>query len=732
MNLSARYGRKVRKRRREAERKHQRLDIQGLRMVAVLSVFANHLWHWPAGGFVGVDVFFVISGFLITGNLLRSAESSGRVSFGQFYWNRIRRIVPAATVVLVFTYLASTLVYLPFRSHQIGVDALWAAFFGSNWHFLSIGTDYFQATAATVSPIQHYWSLSIEEQFYFVWPALIFIIGIVIVRKNWSHSRQSAIAGAVMALIVATSLSWALHETAESPISAYFNTFARAWELGVGAILATAVGVLAQVPRKLKPALSWSGLILIFASFALISDGMPGFPAPAALLPAIGAALVIAAGVGQEPEYQAFLRSPISGYIGDISYSLYLVHWPVIVLLGAVMDVSGSFFVAAVALSFSLSIASYHLIENPLRRANPDKARAVAEAIRKQKYSPAKSTQYAALCAASLLAIAGIAWLTQPPPTADADKVSGAVVDMAADDKEAATLPAMALGPVNTVLQAEIADALKASEWPALNPSMESLFVGGQDQHMATPEVAICTGTAVAPPELCHYGSASAPLKIVLVGDSVGVGYAEIFRELALNSNGRLQVFNQTMQTCAFTQDTLARIGAISDCPARKDTAVEVINNVKPDAVIISNAYMSDRIAGASRDMSAQEWADSINHIIERFKSSTKKIVLLAPPAGHMAIKDCFSKVSSRPSSCVGRILPLWYSRAEAEQKLAASLGGAWIDSRPWFCSPSQRCPSFVGTTPARVDETHMAPPYASKIAPAVAESFTAAGIPLA
>jgi len=702
-------------------------------MVAVLSVFANHLWHWPAGGFVGVDVFFVISGFLITGNLLRNADATGRLSFGQFYWNRLRRIVPAATVVLVLTCLLSTLVFLPFRSHQIVIDALWAAFFGANWHFLSVGTDYFQAAAATVSPIQHYWSLSIEEQFYFVWPALIFVIGVVIVRKNWSHARRSTIAGAVMAAILTMSLMWALHEAVESPLAAYFNTFARIWELSAGALLATAVGFLAKLPRNLKPILSWAGLIIIGLSLVFVSESMPYFPATGALPPVIGAALVIAAGVGQEPEYQAFLRSPVSGYIGDISYSLYLVHWPVIVLLGATMDVGGSFYVAAVALSFSLSIASYHLVENPLRRANPEKARAFAEAVRKQKYAPAKSTQYASLCAATLLAIAGIAWLTQPPSTAvGANNISDAVVDMTADDKEAATLPAMALGPVNTALQNEIADALKASEWPALNPPMESLFTGGQDQHMATPEVAMCTGTAVARPELCHYGTASAPLKIVLVGDSVGVGYAEIFRELALTSNDRLQIFNETMQTCAFTQDALARIGAISDCAARKDSAVDIINNVKPDAVIISNSYMSDRIAGASRDMSAQEWADSINQIVDRFKVSTKKIILLAPPAGHMAIKDCFSKVSSKPSSCVGRISQLWYSRAEAEQKLAASLGGVWIDSRPWFCGLSQRCPSFVGTTPARVDEIHMAPPYASKIAPAVAEMFTAAGVPLA
>lgn len=443
--------------------------------------------------------------------------------------------------------------------------------------------------------------------------------------------------------------------------------------------------------------------------------------------------MVIAAGVGQEPEYQAFLRSPVSGYIGDISYSLYLVHWPVIVLLGAVMDVSGSFYVAALALSFGLSIASYHLIENPLRRANAEKARALITSIRKQKYSPAKSTQYASLSAAALLAVAGIAWLAQPPLPAEANSYSNVAMETAGGEKgENATLPTMALGPVGTALQAEIADALKASEWPALNPPMESLFMGGQDQHMATPEVAVCTGTATARPEFCHYGSASAPLKIVLVGDSVGVGYAEIFRELALTSNDRLQVFNETMQTCAFTHDALARIGAISDCATRKDSAVDLINNLKPDAVIISNSYMADRIAGSSRDMSAQEWADSINQIVGRFKVSTKKIILLAPPAGHMAIKDCFSKVSSKPSSCVGRISQLWYSRAEAEQRLAASLGGVWIDSRPWFCGLSQRCPSFVGTTPARVDEIHMAPPYATKITPAVAETFTAADVPLA
>jgi peptidoglycan/LPS O-acetylase OafA/YrhL len=217
-------------------------------MVAVLTVFANHLWGWPSGGFVGVDVFFVISGFLITGNLLRDAELRGTVSFRKFYWNRVRRIVPAATVVLVLTYLAATLVFLPFRSHQVGIDALFAFVFLSNWWFAYQGTDYFRAAENSVSPLQHYWSLSIEEQFYFVWPALIFLISLIILRKGWSHAHRMRIAGIVMGAVIVASLGWALYETATSPAWAYFNTFARVWELGVGALLACAVGLFARIP----------------------------------------------------------------------------------------------------------------------------------------------------------------------------------------------------------------------------------------------------------------------------------------------------------------------------------------------------------------------------------------------------------------------------------------------------------------------------------------------------
>jgi peptidoglycan/LPS O-acetylase OafA/YrhL len=719
---------KPRRRRRRAKGAQQRLDIQGLRMVSMVTVFAYHLWGWPRGGVAAIDVFFVISGFLITGNLMRSAEKTGTVSFKQFYWNRIRRIVPAATVVLVLTYLASTLVFLPFRSHEVGVDAWWAFIFWSNWHFLSIGTDYFHSVAATVSPIQHYWTLSVEEQFYFVWPAVILAVSVIIVHKSWTHSRRMALAGGVMGVIVLASLFWAMRETTQSPMAAYFDTFARVWELGFGALLATAVGLLARIPRVLKPILSWGGLLVIGISFALISDSDVRFPAPWTMLPVLGAGLVVAAGVGREPDYQPFLRNRVSTYIGNISYSLYLVHWPVIVLLGAVMSVSGSYYVAVVALAFGLAIASYHLIENPLRRANFADFGEFVRTMQKRKYVPVRSTQYAALAAAVLVVIAGTAWLARPPATVE---VSDAEMDLTREKVDSA-LPPTTLGPRTAALQDEITEALQASSWPVLNPTMESLFQAGEIGEIVTPETAKCSMSAVAPPEFCTYGPSNAPLKVVLVGDSVGLGYSEIWRQLALSSNGALQVFNQAMGSCVFTQDDIDRATVSPECSGRKDSAVDVINNVKPDAVIIANAYTRDRTVGTKHEMSIQDWSDSLNRIIDRFKANTKKVVLVAPPPSDKAIKECVSKVSSTPASCVGTVPPVWYAKAKAEQKLAEALGGGWVDSRPWFCNQNQRCPSFVGTTPARVDWAHMAPPYAGKMAPAYAESLTAAGVPLA
>lgn len=689
-------------------------------MVAVLTVFAFHLCGWPRGGFIGVDVFFVISGFLITGNLLRMAEIRGNVSFTRFYWNRVRRIIPAATVVLACTYVAAVIIFLPFRAQQVGVDALFAFIFVSNWWFGAQQTDYFAAGDA-VSPIQHYWSLSIEEQFYFVWPALIFLIGLVVARKAWTHGRRMGLAATVMACVVAVSLAWALHETATWPTRAYFDTFARVWELGVGALLATAVGVLGRIPVAVKPWLSWAGLGLIATGLLLITEGSAGFPAPWALLPVTGAALVIASGVRGEPA-QWFLRNQASVYVGNISYSLYLVHWPVIVMFGALVPHDSHFYLAAVALTFGLAIGSFHFVENPLRYSDWRKARSAIHEIRRRRFHPQRSSRYATVAVLTLLTVALTAYAMQP-----AAHSTETPPPVAAPRPGAPQEPTEAkLGPLASALQQQITTALSATQWPHLDPSMES----GISETWPI-EIVRCSLTTLPSDQECTWGSPSAPARITLVGDSVAMHYANSLRHLALNSDGQIQVHVEAMGGCPFANDQVFTSDQtfVDACPARKQHAVDYINANKPTVVIISNQYEGYHRIGVEQAMTSDEWFDSVRLMVDKIRNSTTKIVWLSAPPADKNIVECYGKRSSVPADCISRVTSQWLSMAASEQRLAESLGGVWVDSRPWFCSEDGLCPSFVGSTPTKHDRVHSTRAYEELIYPVIGESFGAAGV---
>ena len=666
----------------------------------------------------------MISGFLITGNLLRNAERSGTVSFRQFYWNRVRRIVPAATLILVFTYCAATFLFLPFRSHQVGVDALYAFAFLANWHFAIEGTDYFNATN-TVSPIQHYWSLSIEEQFYFIWPAVIFLISVLVTRRAWTHSHRMQLASVALSVIVMGSLGWAIVQTQTAPTWAYFDTASRVWELGVGALLATSVTILARIPHAIRPAISWTGLALIATSLVIINEGSAGFPAPLALFPVTGAALVIAAGIGGEPRFQAFLRNPLSGYIGDISYSLYLVHWPVIVLLGALIDGGAAYYIIVVTLAFALSILSYHFVEGPLRKAEWGRFRIAIHDLRKHRFEVRRSSAYAAAAALTLLVVASLAYTTRPG--AYEHTVPPPLPLVAASDRSSAPEQP----PLAAALQIEILDALRTAEWPALNPSMESVINGPP----AAAEVYLRGEGAIPDAGSCTWGSATAPTHAVLVGNSIGVNYSGPLREIALTSGGALQLHSEAKLGCYFGEATSEDGGeeVRAECTARKQHAVDVINETKPDVVIISNSYSyntGEAAGGAALELTPDELVESMRQMVQRIQNSTKKIVFVsAPPAG-VDVRECYGKRASTPADCVTRISNVWDTVSRAENDVAKAVGGIWIDSRPWFCNFQGRlCPSFVGSTPTKRDGMHMSPDYGHKIAPIIGESLRLAGV---
>ena len=288
-----------------------RPDIEGLRAVAVTLVVLSHLGLGFPGGYVGVDVFFVISGFIITRQLGAELNRTDRISFREFYARRARRILPAATVVIVGTVLACWKWDSPLQVKSDASDGLFSALSAINWRLAVNGTNYFQASSPP-SPFQHFWSLSVEEQFYAVWPVLLLVIG---VAAGSRYGRRKSLVW-VLLIIMSASLALTITTTASSPSWAYFGTQTRAWELAFGALLAVTVDCWTRMPPALASQMSWLGLGMITLS-AFSYNSSTEYPGSAVVLPVLGSAFVIAGGSpGWSRSAELVLRQapgPVSG-----------------------------------------------------------------------------------------------------------------------------------------------------------------------------------------------------------------------------------------------------------------------------------------------------------------------------------------------------------------------------------------------------------------------------------
>lgn len=348
----------------------RRADIQGLRAIAVLAVIAYHAGIPLPGGFTGVDIFFVISGFVITEMLLREKVASGTIKLGQFYIRRFRRLMPALALMVSATIIAGWLLYTSESAQNLTAQTgLGAMFFGANIVIALTTGNYFDAPAEA-NPLLHTWSLSVEEQFYFIFPAILLI--------GWSLSkvRSSKFVTAIILIVVST-LSfglavWGTSDGVQTPDSyswliGFYSPFTRIWEFAVGALIALAVPAL-KFGAKSAMLMSFAGLIIGTLGFVLISDQKP-FPGLWTLLPVSATALLLIGGLRSTIFTRALSVSPMVK-TGDWSYSLYLWHWPFIVFAIYIWPSLWYVPLLAALVSFIPAVVSYYLVEQRFRKPN--------------------------------------------------------------------------------------------------------------------------------------------------------------------------------------------------------------------------------------------------------------------------------------------------------------------------------------------------------------------------
>ena len=692
----------------------QRRDIEGLRAIAVGVVVAGHLLAQPAGGFVGVDIFFVISGFLITGLLLREYERDGRISFREFYARRVRRILPAALLVLLVTCIAARIVFFESRAKQTYEDSIWAALSLANWHLASNGTDYFQSTLPP-SIVQHYWSLAVEEQFYFVWPLLIVLIGWFATRRAGVSVRASLTVA--LSLIVALSFTWALWQTPRNTTVAYFSTFTRGWELGIGGLLAIGATRLKSLPRWASFALVWAGLAAIaYAVVYTRSDA--SFPAPGALPATLGAVALIAGGCSSRTVLNPLLENPVARFLGQISYSLYLWHWPVIILTETLM-VKGSTEQIAVSLaaSVALATASFYGIEQPIRRTTFLSRKAPGRPAR--RLSPRASAGYSAALALGAVALIGVALVPESVKGAEASPVWPSTLPSSSSTGSTGTSPDAPAGDAAAEWTKKIDTAVGATAWPSLSPSLDKLA----DSRVR--EWDECGNVNRDQEAGCRYGNASAKKTVVVLGDSIAISWIPAVRAAYEGSGWQVQglTFGECPAARIDVVSTSQDRGFTEQCRAHQEFALERIETLKPDLVLVSTTDGTlGRVVGSEGAAAATALQLAQVDALEQLSSKGTKVVVLAPPPPRQDLVSCATRFSV-PGDCLSDLADSWATLQGVDQAAATEAKVAYIDTKTWTCTANGACPGFIGRTPVMADGVHLTDAMSRQLGPLLVEA---------
>ena len=666
----------------------RRADIEGLRAVAVLGVLAFHAGlPWLPGGYVGVDVFFVISGYLITGLVTTELQETGRVSFARFYARRVKRLLPAAALVLVVTAAFSAVILSPLARGQAGSDITSAALYVSNWHFAAQQTDYL-AASTNPSPVLHYWSLSVEEQYYVLWP-------LILVGTVWWARRKGLVAARAVLLAVlgvgVLSLLWSLVWTGVNPPYAFFGTMTRAWELALGGLLALTAASVARMAEGARAAVGWLGLGAVVWSMVVFTEDVP-FPGTAALVPALGAAAVIAAGLprpahravpayGVDPGAGLLLGLGPMRSVGRVSYSLYLWHWPPLVLvpiaIGAPLSPAAGLLV--VALSAVPAVLSYRYVEEPFRHSS-----ALVEFPRR--------ALVLAVVVTVLGAGAGLLLGRTAPST---------VIDVPEPQ------------PNGTVATVEVDPSAARTDFPG--PYKDGCHSGFRDKE----------------PEACVYGDKESTTRVALLGDSHAIQWFPALEPMAKQQGWALEVDTKSSCSAAdvlqYEKKNIQRV--YTECPVWREAVIQRWTDdpaIRPAVVFVASRDFltvmdGDRKLGPLASLEAQR--DGLERTFARLAGLGIDVVVMGDVlAPGFDMPECLSAHPDDPLTCS-------FAAADAAPKLAADRAAAAEAQVPVIETTSAMCPD--GTCPpvrngvmVYRDDHHVTATYARTLLPLIQEQL--------
>ena len=667
----------------------------------MLLVLAFHAGSLVPGGYVGVDIFFVISGFLITGLLLREQEATGRIALGQFYARRARRLLPAATLVLLVTCAGVACLAAVSDRATFGVDVASAAAYFANWQFAARAVDYLAEDVGR-SPVLHFWSLSVEEQFYLVWPT--FIVFAVSVGRRFGWTARSTLTAAVQ-FILLPSLAWSIFATQRDAQEAFFVTSTRLWELGVGATLAIALPRLTELPRPVGHVASWLGAIGILAS-ALVFDPTTSWPGFRALLPTLGTALLVLGGTRAPDGLVArCLGIGPMVWIGGLSYSIYLWHWPVLVAGQDWLHLSGKAWgVGLATLSLVPAWLSHRFLEHPIRMSTwlgerPQLTLSLAGNL-------------------SLLAIAaglGTSWMVGRQPAAATAQLTlrphaGHVV------ASPSTLGAGALTTEGRRAGAGSVRRVYQNVLPAASAARSDLpraYAEGCQMGFTAAQIPWCTA-----------GDADSSRTVVIVGDSKILQYYE-----ALDAAGAalgLRMLSATMSSCAASDATISNKGKpYTRCSEVNAEVMRTFEKNPPLAVISSQS--ATRAYGGT-ELTREAMVTGLASRWARLRALGVEVIVVLDnprPPKETSVYECMLANPENHAKCAfSRKKGISRSAALVQLEAAKRVPGVHVVDLTDLICPESKCAPVIGDVLVYRQGSHITNTYARTLAPKLTEEL--------